>query len=308
MTPPWPAVGVVVPTRDRPQQVRAAIDAIVAQDYPGPLRVVVVHDGTPPDLTLERSGDRLVIALGNARAPGLAGTRNTGILALGGDPDTDLVAFCDDDDVWLPGKLRAQVTALRERPAAELASCAVEVDYAGRRTPRLAGQSEVDIDMLARSRMSMLHSSTFLLRRGAVLGGLGLIDESTPGSHNEDWDLLLRAAKRHPVVHVDEPLVRIHWGGSLFTTQYDTKISSLRWMLDRHPEIAASRPGAARVYGQLACWHAAKGDRRGALRWAARALRARWREPRAAIALAATTGLITIPTILTTLHRHGRGL
>ena len=57
-------------------------------------------------------------------APGLAGARNTGIVSL----DTDLVAFCDDDDQWAPGKLRQQVHALRQRPAAEVEQARVVVD------------------------------------------------------------------------------------------------------------------------------------------------------------------------------------
>ena len=49
-------------------------------------------------------GDR-VLVISNDRKPGLAGARNCGILAT----KPSYVAFCDDDDRWLPGKLRAQV-------------------------------------------------------------------------------------------------------------------------------------------------------------------------------------------------------
>src|SRR4029453_19225268 len=122
--------------------------------------------------------------------------------------------------------------------------------------PRLAGTEAVTVEHLARSRMSMLHSSGFLARREALLesGVIGPVSEDAPGSQNEDWDLLLRAARRAPIVHVDEPLVRVLWGGnSFYAHEYGTKISSLRWMMARHPEIVGCRPGAARVYGQLAC-------------------------------------------------------
>ncbi|MFC7757306.1 hypothetical protein ACFQY4_03945 [Catellatospora bangladeshensis] len=75
------------------------------------------------------------------------------------------------------------------------------------------------MDHLARSRMSMLHSSGFLARREALLadGAIGPVSEDAPGSQNEDWDLLLRAARRHPIVHVDEPLVRVLWGAAAST-------------------------------------------------------------------------------------------
>src|SRR5688500_10208360 len=45
----WPAVGVVIPTRNRPELLRKALDAVRAQDYPGPLRVIVVFDQAEPD-------------------------------------------------------------------------------------------------------------------------------------------------------------------------------------------------------------------------------------------------------------------
>jgi glycosyltransferase involved in cell wall biosynthesis len=305
---PWPSVGVVIPTRNRPHLLRRAIDGVLAQDYPGPLRIMVVYDQAPPDYLLARTGDRPLLVLANWRTPGLAGARNSGIVAL----DSDLVAFCDDDDVWTPTKLSRQVEALAARPGAEFATCAMEVEYGGRVSARLAGVSLVNADDLVRSRMAMLHSSGFLARRSALVDlydGIGLVAEDAPGAQNEDWDLLLRAAKRAPIVHVDEPLVRVLWGRtSMFAYEYATKMAALRWMMARHPEIRGCPPGAARVYGQLACWSAATGNRRDAWHWTRQAVRSNWREPRAAIALAAVTGVVRIENVLNTLHTRGRGI
>jgi len=159
--------------------------------------------------------------------------------------------------------------------------------------------------------MAMLHASTFLIRRAALLDPqrLGLVAEDAPGSQNEDWDLLLRAARRAPIVHLDEPLVRVLWGrSSHYAYEYATKISSLRWMMQRHPEISGCKPGAARVYGQLACWSAATGDRSQAWQFSKEAVRANWREPRTAIALAAMSGAVKVENVLSALHRRGRGI
>jgi hypothetical protein len=185
------------------------------------------------------------------------------------------------------------------------------VRYGDRLVPRLAGSAWVGIEELARSRMAMLHASTFLIRRDALLcpDRLGLVAEDAPGSQNEDWDLLLRAARRGPIRHLDRPLVQVRWGvGSHYAYEYATKISSLRWMMSRHPEIGGCPPGAARVYGQLACWSAAAGNRGAALRYARAAVRNNWREPRTAIALAAVTRMVRIESVLAALHRRGRGI
>src|SRR6185312_1221202 len=88
----WPSVGVVIPTRNRPELLARAIAGVVAQDYPGPVRIAVVFDQSDPDQSLVRDGERPLDVLSNLRTPGLAGARNTGIVGL----DTELVAFCDD--------------------------------------------------------------------------------------------------------------------------------------------------------------------------------------------------------------------
>lgn len=306
--PPAPAVGVgvVIPTRDRPELVRLAIDAALAQEHPGQVEVVVVFDGTEPDTTLERSAPgRAVRVIRNDRTAGLCGSRNTGILAL----DTELVAFCDDDDRWLPGKLRAQTAALAADPAVEAVSTAMEVEYGDHTSVRRAGTGQVAYPDLLRSRMAMVHSSSLLFRRAALLDGIGLVDETIPGGMCEDWDLLLRAARRHPLAHVDEPLVQVLWGASsYFAQRWELKNQAHEWMLAHHPDIATSKVGAARVYGQIAYGHAALGQRREAARWALRTLRAHLREPRAVLALAVAAGIVSDERVQRALNRRGHGI
>jgi glycosyltransferase involved in cell wall biosynthesis len=297
----WPSIGVVIPTRDRPQELRRALNAVLAQDYRGELEVVVVFDGSRTDHSIERSNVR---SIENTHAPGLPGARNTGILSL----ETELVAFCDDDDEWLPGKLDAQVRSLTEG-GADFATTAVLVSYDGRSVPRLAGTSVVTHEQLVRSRMSMLHSSTFLIARSALVQTIGLLDESIPGAQGEDWDLLLRAARLRSIVHVDRPLVRVFWtAGSYFGRRWDTKIASLRWMLERHPQLSGDRRAAARVYGQLAFAHAARREIGQALSWSAKSVLRSPLEPRPYLATAVALRLVSSERVLTALHRRGRGV
>lgn len=305
-TAPAPTVGVVIPTRDRPELVRRAVGAALAQDYPGRIEVVVVFDGTEPDHSLQRAGERRAVRVTrNTRTAGLCGSRNTGVLSLG----TDLVAFCDDDDWWLPGKLSVQLAALEADPEAEAVSTAMRVEYGDRSAVRLAGTDRVAYPDLLRSRMAMLHSSSLMFRRDALLDGIGLVDETIPGGMCEDWDILLRAARRHPVVHVDEPLVQVLWGASsYFAQRWALKNEAHEWMLAHHPEITTSPVGAARVYGQIAYGHAALGHRRDALRWTVRTVRTNWREPRALFALAVASGAVSDERVQRTLNARGHGI
>ena len=86
-----PTVAVVVPTHNRPELLRRAIDAILSQDYPGRIDVVVVFDRAEPDETLVRDEPtRSVRVTTNVRTPGLPGGRNSGIAMC---PDADYLAF-----------------------------------------------------------------------------------------------------------------------------------------------------------------------------------------------------------------------
>ncbi len=301
----FPHVGVVLVTHNRPELMRRALHSILAQDYAGAITVHLVHDRCMLDPTLARDDPfRAVRVLHNTRTPGLAGARNTGILSAG----SPLVAFCDDDDSWLPAKLTLQTAALLRAPGAAFASTAMVVDYGAHTAVRLAGAETIEHADLLRSRMSMVHSSSFLADRQALLR-IGMVDETIPNSMCEDWDLLLRASRERAIVHVDLPLVRVHWGrSSYFYQQWGVKNIAHLWMLDHHPDILSSAVGAGRVFGQLAFGHAALGQRRSALRWAGRSIRANWREPRAVLALAVAAGVVSDKRVLDSLQRRGHGI
>jgi hypothetical protein len=65
--------------------------------------------------------------------------------------------------------------------------------------------------------------------------------------------------------------------------------------------------GAGHSYGKLAFGCAALGERREAMRWVRRSLRANWREPRAYIALVVVAGLPG-HVVMRGLNRYGHGI
>jgi len=269
----------------------------------------VVYDQSTPDAELERDdAHRRVRVITNSRTPGLAGGRNSGILAATGE----LVAFCDDDDEWLPGKLAAQVAALEAAgPEAEFVACGIRVDYDGSTVDRTLppALARVPLAALLRSRLTELHPSTFLIRRAALVDGIGLVDEKIPGSYAEDYEFLLRAARRVPLVNLPEPYVLVRWHKrSYFAQRWQTIAEALQWLLARYPEFADEPRGEARVSGQIAFAHAAMGQRRDAMRWARRTLRRNPREPRAYLAVAVACRAVRPDTVLRKLHQRGRGI
>ena len=300
----WPTVSVVIATHDRPQLLAVALDRVLAQDYPGVVEVVVVFDRTDPDRTLERdTPDRRVTVTTNTRTAGLAGARNTGILRTAGE----LVAFCDDDDEWLPGKLRAQVDAL-DGSDALTAVTGIVVVYDDSETVRIPKAADVTLAELARRRVMEAHPSTVLVRRDALLGPIGLVDEEIPGSYGEDFDWILRAAEAGPIAVVEQALVRVRWGQSLFSQRWETIIDAIDYGIAKHPALRADRQGLARLYGRRAFANAALGHTRPALGDAARTVRLSWKERRAYLAVAVALRLTKAERLMAMAHRRGKGI
>jgi glycosyltransferase involved in cell wall biosynthesis len=302
----WPTVSVVVPTRDRPELLRRAVTAILGQTYPGLVECVVVFDQSDPQLPWGDPGpSRRLQLVRNDRTPGLAGARNAGAARATGE----LLAFCDDDDEWLPGKLERQVEVLTRRPDAAVATTGIVVRYGDRDVTRLAPTPEITHRQLLRSRLTELHPSTVLVRRRELLDGIGLVDERIPGSYAEDYEWLLRAAKRAPVLAVQEPLVVINWHqSSFFADRWRTIISALTYLVDKHRELEQEPSGLARIYGQIAFAHAALGERGAARRWARRTLSLDRRERRAYLALAVSLRLVKARTLVRLAHVAGKGI
>lgn len=300
----WPAVTVVIPTVDRAELLRTTIDAVLGQDYPGEVHCLVVYDRGEPDgsLVVDRPGRRVSV-MTNTRTPGAAGARNSGSLAA----DGELIAFCDDDDLWLPGKLRAQVRLLLAHPGTELVCSGIQVAYEDHSVDRTAAPEVILNDLLV-ARLTELHTSTYVLRRSALIDGVGVFDEEVPGSFGEDYDFLLRTARRGPIRNVPEVQVKVLWHRkSYFMGQWETMSRALTWLLRRYPEFRLEPHGFARITGQIAFAEAAQGHRGAALRWAGRAARSRLGEARAYLAVTVACGL-PARTVLHVLHRRGRSI
>lgn len=301
-----PRITVVVPTRDRPELITRAVRSIVGQDYAGQVDCIVVFDGpmgAPP--SVEVPIGRSLTPVCNERRTGLAGARNTGALAAAGD----LIAFCDDDDEWLPSKLTRQVEALDQHPDCLVASCANIVVYKGREIVRSAPAPRITFAHLLRSRVAVLHSSTILVSTDAYLNRIGPVDEEIPAGASEDYEWQLRAARHAPIAVVPEPLTRIHWHeGSKYSRQWDLYIGGLTYLLDRYPEFETEPRGKARIEGQIAFGYAALGRTRESLRWARRCLRSDWRQPRGYLSLLVGTGCVEADTLMHRLHSRGRGI
>ncbi|MGH8974569.1 MAG: glycosyltransferase family 2 protein [Acidimicrobiia bacterium] len=311
MSNPLPKVSVVIATRERPVLLRRAVQRVMDQHYAGPIECVIVFDQSDPHpIQVEVPPGRELRVVTNHRSPGLAGARNSGVLATTGE----LVAFCDDDDEWLPEKLERQVAALRAAApsdtdrGAEVATSGIFVCYEDRQTPRIYPAARITLSDLLRSRVMEAHPSTVVVTR-AAFDRIGFVDEHIPGSYAEDYEWLLRAARETGILAVQEPLVNVHWHqSSWFSDRWKMIVDALTYLLEKVPEFQGDKPGLARIYGQIALAHAASGEPRLARSWARRTIALHPKERRAYVALLISARLVKVETVQRLAHAAGKGL
>jgi glycosyltransferase involved in cell wall biosynthesis len=106
-------VAAVVPLFNGRRFIREAIDSILAQELK-PREIVVVDDGSTDGSGCLLAGYPEIRVIRQPNA-GEAAARNRGVR----ESKEPLVAFLDQDDLWLPRKLTLQVRALEADPSVD---------------------------------------------------------------------------------------------------------------------------------------------------------------------------------------------
>ncbi len=113
----WPAVTVIIPARDEAPTIAATVRSLCAQDYAGPLRIIVVDDRSADGTGALARAAGAEVVIGTARAPGWTG--KLWALQQGLDaalPDTPWLLFTDADITHAPDSLRRLVArGVRDR-------------------------------------------------------------------------------------------------------------------------------------------------------------------------------------------------
>jgi hypothetical protein len=205
MTEP-PLISVIVPCYNARPWIAAALRSVLAQGV-GPLQVLVVDDGSQDETGAFVARAFPAVHVLRQTNAGVAAARNRGLAVAHGR----WVAFIDADDLWLPGKLSAQLAALQAQPDARMAYTAWHVWESEVPEPdpqwlqtlptHLPGPSgDVYPALLLEC---AVWTSTVLADR-ALLQELGGFDQALPVG--EDYDLWLRASRLTPVLRVPQPL------------------------------------------------------------------------------------------------------
>jgi glycosyltransferase involved in cell wall biosynthesis len=241
-----PLVSVVLPTMDRPQLLRRAIRSILNQTYSNFEAFVVDSSASSNAALVDSFADP---RLSYVRSPprGVNAARNIGIRLSKGR----YIALLDDDDEWLPEKLKRQVAFLKGTGAVVAGAFAsyMKVNPA-KRTAKL-------VRIWEQGSLIGPHSvgpaSVTLVKR-EVFDNIGLFDEEMPGA--DDWEMWLKVSEKYRWASVPAVLMNYYiTPGGLSSSAY-RQIRGHQLMLEKHPYLLESRRFMAHYYsivGQALC-------------------------------------------------------
>lgn len=267
-------MSVVLPTRDRWPLLSRALAAALGQ-LGVEVEVVVVDDGSSDETParLAAMEDPRVVVLRNEAGTGVARARNRGIEAAAGE----WIAFLDDDDIWAPRKLRAQLDAAARTGAALVYGTTLAVD--GRAKPLrlmpLPDPSGLRLELLRTNRVG---GPSSVMVRASALRQTGGFDERL--SALADWDLWLRLSRVARAAACTEPVVAyVEHGENMLVVDAGRVMPEFQYLAAKHAEAARSE-GVDFGHLWLSGWKASRHRREGRRIPAARAYLRRARAER----------------------------
>jgi glycosyltransferase involved in cell wall biosynthesis len=170
----------------------------------------VVDNGSTDDTPQVLAGwdDHRLRVIRNSESLGSVGGRNTGLQAAWGE----WVGILDDDDLWSPDKLAAQLdAATRSGRHWAYAGC-VHIDGADRILGGRPPPSPAKVMAELPVRFVLPGGMSNVIWRRDMLDGDGLLDPALP--FPADWDVGLRLSRKGPPAMVPRPLIAYRQHGS----------------------------------------------------------------------------------------------
>jgi len=246
-----PVLSVVIPTHNRPERLRRAVQSVLSQDFEHTYEIIIVDDGVEKRArtVVEEFDSKIIRYVAHESNRGGGAARNTGITHARGI----YVAFLDDDDEWLVGKLQKQYEILEQDHIIGFVVCPIRLVYedSGRISEQRFEKLGVQhcYEALLDHRVRTLTSS--LMIRKDVLDAIGGFDEQFPSS--QEWDMMIRISKTYTGYFMSDVCVEMnflrgeHIGGNL-----ERRIQGRAMLVRKYYKELKKRPRVlARHYFQL---------------------------------------------------------
>lgn len=244
-SPPLPVgnrVTIVIPSKNRRRRLVRTLATIRAQTHQD-LEIIVSDDGSTDGTaeTVRTIDDDRVRVIRSATSTGVTAARNRGLEAAMGD----WVAVCDDDDLWPPTKIGAQLEEMRRTGTGW--AC-VNVALVDDNLAYLGSQVGVPGDL--RDRIGEGNAipggcSTVLAAR-SWFDAAGHFDVTF--GHFADWDMWTRLARIGPVALPESERSLYVQHGTMMSGDQSGMTTELALFRQKHADLRAAAPtGLERV-------------------------------------------------------------
>jgi glycosyltransferase involved in cell wall biosynthesis len=232
--PERPEVSIIIATRDRwSTLVGNALPSALSQQGVS-IEIVVVDDGSADGTAqhLAQLDDERIRVVRNEVSLRLPGARNVGIAAAGGD----WLAFLDDDDLWSPRKLRAQLDAAAAAGAGWVFGRAIVVDELKRLVEADPFPDPEDLPTLLLRGNWIPGGGSNVIARADLVRGVGGFDDEL--LFFEDWDLWLRLLATGLPAACDDVLVaRMEHEQNMVLRDHDRVLPAFERLLGKHKAV-----------------------------------------------------------------------
>ncbi|MEA3020054.1 MAG: hypothetical protein QOI47_1578 [Actinomycetota bacterium] len=222
-----PRVSIVMPAHRAAATIGAAVSGVLTQTCTD-LELIVVDDGSDDAtaaIVAAHDDDRVRLVRQDNR--GVAAARNRGVA----EATAPLIAFCDADDILLPGHVDALLRL--ERPRSIVTANAYWLLPGGISPSKLRHRGAFPAP--SSQRMAILEVnfvSTMSLFAKALVAEIGPFDESLQRA--EDWDFWLRAVfAGYTIVHQPAPHALYRWTATSLSASRPEMDADVRRVIER---------------------------------------------------------------------------
>ena len=205
-------VSVIIPTYNGEEFISQAIESILNQESIDhqDIEIIIVDDGST-DRTLEIACNYPCEIVKLERKSGVACARNVGIKKARGD----LIAFLDQDDIFLPHKLAVSLNTMRKIPELEfLYSDVIVYDEIRKTSWKIEYPFGERRNLLIQLFFGVIGIPSCWIIRKTAFDKIGYFDEEIYGS--DDWDMMFRIVRKlnYMKLQTTTTIYRLHKGNT----------------------------------------------------------------------------------------------
>lgn len=198
-------VSIIIPTYKRNENLDKAIKSVLKQSYDN-IEIIIVDDNNPDTIYREKNEKLMkeykdnanIIYLKHEKNKNGAAARNTGIKHAEGE----YIGFLDDDDEFLPEKVKEQVNFLEENRDYNCVGCQI---YRDKRIEKQQINNDTLLEDILSLKVSPI-TSTLLFRAKAIKDIRGFNEKYR---RHQDVEMMVRYLQNNKFGYIEKPLIRM---------------------------------------------------------------------------------------------------